>query len=442
MCNHRFFYIAGAWLWAASAFGQDPQPVPPVPPVPRAAPAPRPPDPERIREIRERSREDAVRAHRVSGRSGDEDALYERGQRALDDHRWDEAVAHFTEAAARNGARADGALYWKAYALGKLGRRDEAMAVIAELRKAHASSRWLDDAKALELEVRQASGQGASPESQTDEDLKLMALNGLVQSDPERALPLLEKLLQSAQSPKLKARTLFVLAQSDAPRARQLVERVARGGAGNPDLQLKAISYLSARGRKQENGQLLWDIYSSATDLPVKRALLHAFIASRDKDHLLQIARTEKTQSLRLDAISALGGSGAYPELAQLYAADASAEAKARILESLGGSRNTAMVLDLARAEKDAALRRTAVRSLGGSKSAETGDALAAMYGTEQDEQVKKAIVDALTGQGNAKLLVELARKEPDPQMKRQIVSRLSGMKSKEAADYLLELLK
>jgi len=39
----------------------------------------------------------------------------------------------------------------------RLARRDEALATIAELRKAFPNSRWLDDAKALEVEVRQAS---------------------------------------------------------------------------------------------------------------------------------------------------------------------------------------------------------------------------------------------------------------------------------------------
>src|SRR5262249_34995335 len=173
--------------------------------------------------------------------------------------------------------------------------------------KSYATSRWLDDAKALELEVRQASGQRVSPEAETDEDLKLMALNGLAESDPARALPLLEKLLTSGQSPKLKQRALYVLAQTDSPQAKQLLERVARGGLGNPDLQLKAISYLGARrGRsgQADNTQLLWEIYSNSNDAQVKRALLNAFISARDKDHLLQVLRTEKSQPLRLDAVS------------------------------------------------------------------------------------------------------------------------------------------
>ncbi len=44
--------------------------------------------------------------------------------------------------------------------------------------------------------------------------------------------------------------------------------------------------------------------------------------------------------------------------------------------------------------------------------------------------------------QNNARALVDLARKESDAEMKREIVRKLSVMKSKEAMDYLLEILK
>src|SRR5262249_62369036 len=53
-------------------------------------------------------------------------------------------------------------------------RRSSDLATIAELRKNHANSRWLDDAKALELDVNQ--GKPVSPEAQNDEDMKLLIL--------------------------------------------------------------------------------------------------------------------------------------------------------------------------------------------------------------------------------------------------------------------------
>src|SRR6185295_4519060 len=100
---------------------------------------------------------------------------------------------------------------------------------------------------ALDVEVRQAAGKPVSPESATDEDLKLMALQGLMNSDSDRALPLLEKLLHSSQSPKIKERALFVLTQSDSARAKQIVVDIAKGSS-NPDLQMKAVHYLGVMG--------------------------------------------------------------------------------------------------------------------------------------------------------------------------------------------------
>jgi tetratricopeptide (TPR) repeat protein len=314
-----------------------------------------------------------------------DDRLYQDGQRALDSRRWDQALEDFNQVAARAGSRADGALYWKAYTLNRLGRREEAVAAIAELRKSYAGSRWLDDAKALEVEVKQASGQKVAPESESDEDLKLMAINGLTQSDPERAIPLLENLLKGAQSPKLKERALFVLAQSSVPKAQQLLEQVARG-SGNPDLQVKAITYVGVARRRQGstgNGQLLSEIYASTNDANVKRAILNAYMANRDTEHLLQVAKTEKAPELRLDAIRYVGSAGS-----------------------------------------------------------PNGDALVAIYGSDQDKQVKQTIVETLFAHGNAKAMVDLARNEKDPELKKTIVRYLSTMRGKEATDYLMEILK
>jgi hypothetical protein len=314
-------------------------------------------------------------------KAANDDRIYARGQAALDRSQWSAALTDFTDVANRGGSRADGALYWKAYTLNKLGRPDEALAAIADLRKTYASSRWLPDANALEIEVKQASGQNVSPENQPDEDLKLMALNALVNTEPDRALPLLENLLKSTQSLRLKERALFVLAQSSAPRAQQLLEQMAKGN-GNPDLQLKAIQYLGMEAHRRGGSPELYDIYTASNDETVKRAALRAMLTAGDTDHLLQVIKTEKSPELKIEAIRDLSG------------------------------------------------------------QVETGDTLEIQWAGEQDQQVKRAILDALTAQRNAKALVDLARQERDPAMKKQIVQRISTMHSKEATDYLLELLK
>ena len=103
-------------------------------------------DKERAERDKERAERDKERAEREKERG---ERRYERGARALDRREWDEAVASFQEVAAEGKARADGALYWKAYGLAKLGRGAEAMAALDELAKKHPQSRWLNDARVM-----------------------------------------------------------------------------------------------------------------------------------------------------------------------------------------------------------------------------------------------------------------------------------------------------
>ena len=131
-----------------------------------------------------------------------EDRNYDCGRRAIDESQWDRAVDYFTRAAAVKGTRADGALYWKAYSQNRLGQRTEALSTLAELKNGYAKSRWTNDASALEVEVRQRSGQKVDPANTSDDELKLLALNAL--GDSPEAVPMLERLLTGPQSPKLK----------------------------------------------------------------------------------------------------------------------------------------------------------------------------------------------------------------------------------------------
>ena len=102
-------------------------------------------------------------------------------------------------------------------------------------------------------------------------------------------------------------------------------------------------------------------------------------------------------------------------------------------------------LLQIAKSDKDPEVRRQAVRSLGNQKVEKTGATLVDMYGSETDKDNKMAIISALGNQNNDTGLVTLARKETkDLELKREIVRRLAEMSrtSKVAADYLLEVIK
>ena len=86
-------------------------------------------------------------------------------------------------------------------------------------------------------------------------------------------------------------------------------------------------------------------------------------------------------------------------------------------------------------------MRRFAINQLGVMGKSKTGAALTSMYAQETSPENKKAIINALFVQGNATALVEIARKETDLNLKKAIINQLSVMHSKEATDYLMEIL-
>ena len=388
------------------------------------------------REAAQRARDDEQRARERER----QDRWYEEGQRAIEEGRWQNAAERFAELAAARGTRSDAAMYWRAYALDRMGQKAEALTTTAELIKQYPASKWLADAKALELQVRQSAGQPVRPEAEGDEELKLLALQGLQHSDPEQAVPMIEKILQGPQSPRLKQRALFVLAQSNSPRARQVLADIARGGS-NPDLQLRAIQYLGVHGGR-ENRELLAQIYQSSTDVDIKRRILRSFAVSGDRARVLAAATSEGSPELRAEAVQQLGVMGAHDELWQLYQKESAVDIKRRIIQAMFVGGNVTRMSELANNEQNVDLRRAAIRNLGLMGSAKSGDMLAALYAKEKDTAIKKEIINAFFLQNNAEQLVAMARKETDPAMRKDIVSRLSQMpRSKVALDYLMEIL-
>ena len=124
------------------------------------------------------------------------DDLYERARDLIEEGKYERAIGDLDRVIGLKSNRTDAALYWKAYSLSKLGRKADALSALGELQQQFKDSRWAKDAKALDLEVRQSSGQAVAPESQNDEELKLMALRGLMNSDAERAMPIIEQMLK------------------------------------------------------------------------------------------------------------------------------------------------------------------------------------------------------------------------------------------------------
>ena len=398
---------------------------------------------EREQEAREREEEKREREQEARERVQEKierlQELYDDGREDLDEDRYDRAADKFRQLADLNGPQTDAALYWKAYAENRMGKRDTALATIADMKRRFPQSRWQKDATALEIEVKQSTGQPVKPADQSDEELKMLAIQGLMSSDPERTLPLLEKVINGSGTPKEKSKALFVLAQSGSAQAREILGRIARGQT-NPDLQRKAVEYLGLFGGSEAR-KTLAEVYASSSDASVKHAILRSYMIGGDHERLFAAAKSEKDESLRREAIRQLGLVHGTSELEQLYQAETSTDLRRDILQAFFLAGDSGRLVKAAQGEKDADLRRAAIRNLGLIHSEDSGKALQDIYAKEADRAVKAEVLNAYFLQGNAKALVAIARSEKDPELKKTAVSKLSLMHSKEGTDYLMELL-
>ncbi len=156
---------------------------------------------------------------------------YDEGQKALREQRWTDAAGQFELVIEADSEQADAALYWKAYAYYKAGRRNEAERELRKLERAYPDSRWVKEARTLRVEYQDAAETieaVAADGTLMDEELRLFALSQLMERDPERALPLVLDLMNNASSEQVRNDAMFVLGMSEQPAAKQALTRAAQ----------------------------------------------------------------------------------------------------------------------------------------------------------------------------------------------------------------------
>ena len=370
-----------------------------------------------------------------------EEALYSDGTRAINDAHWSQAEQIFRNVASQHGARAEAALYWEAYAENKQGNASRALEICAQLRHAYPQGNWVKECSALEIEIHGKSDDPVPPQAEQDEELKLLALNSLMQQDEEHAVPIIQQILNSDKSEKLKERALFVLGQDQSPQAQALLGHVASGDR-NPGLQRKAIQMMAVTRGKQA-AETLANIYRQTTNQEIKNTILHTYLIIGTPDPLVEAARHESNPELVRTAVHTLGAMGATSQLLTLYHDSSSPEVKAEVISGLipAGQKGAEALSNIAGSEQDPELRRKAIRNLGIAGGMSAAPALVATYRKNPDVETKKAVAQALFLAGDSHDLIELARAEKDPAVKQSLVQQLSLLHNKEATDYMIEIL-
>lgn len=261
--------------------------------------------------------------------------------------------------------------------------------------------------------------------AQTDEKeaLKVTALEALISAPPERALPIVTKVLRGESSADLKERALFVLSQIDLPEAQTLLVETAQ--TGNEDIRLEAIRMIGIGGDRKAL-DALGAIYAAGDD-DTKEAVLEAYLIADDNDAVYQIAANTQDPEEFEDAVSMLGAMGATEELRALRDRPDMAEvlidayAVAGDVESL-----TALATDSSDPERQA----QAIHGLGIAGGDEVGDVLVDVYRNTDVRKVKDAAREGLMIAGLDQAVLELFRESKDAAEKRELLETLVIMDS------------
>jgi hypothetical protein len=361
--------------------------------------------------------------------------LYWQGQAALKNSDWPSALKRFAdlERLLREKAprSADAALYWEAYTLAQARRTAEAKAVLDKLHREFPDSRWSKDADALVQQMSPSSPKGGAGD---DEDLAELALEGLMSAPPERALPLLKKVMQGNRSIKLKKRALFVPRQLDDSAGLDLVVDTAKATT-DPELREEAIRILGISGEDRAIERLR-EIYASSKDAHERRQIIDAYLVADRKDLVLAAARGEPDPSVRAHAIQTLGALDASEELRQLFDVTTDEANRRAIVQALGVAGNSAALAAIAgNPRQPENIRIDATQALGVAGDRGGDQALVRLYGQANTPALRDAVLQGLLVSGDSDAVLTLYRNAKSVDEKKVLLRTLTTMGDDAAID-------
>lgn len=363
-------------------------------------------------------------------------AVYWQGHDALKRADWDEALKRFRSLEDQlrrdEPAAADAALYWQAYTQSRAGQDGAARSTVERLHKQYPESRWGAEADTLIGAKPAASKAGDDADA-----LAEIAIDGLLSAPPERATPLLQKVLAGNYSTRAKKRALFVLSQSGDASALQSIETLATTGT-DPALRREAVQMLAISGEPAANNALQ-RIYAASKDDTQRSQLLQAFMVADDEDTVAKIAREDASPAVRSEAIRMLGVMDATDRLKTIYDAEKDPDVRRTVLQAYGIAGDVPALQAIASGNSDESLRAEAIHGIG---IAGGSDALVTLYSQVDTENLRDAALQGLLVAGDSKAVLGLYRKASDTEEKKRLLRTLTLMDDDAAIDLIEETLK
>lgn len=262
------------------------------------------------------------------------------------------------------------------------------------------------------------------------EELKITALEVLMSAPPERALPLVSKVLAGESSDEVKERALFVLSQIDLPEAQALLLETARQGSG--ELKLEAIRMIGIGGEPAALSGLAELYIAGGGD--VREAVLEAYLIADDSNAVYEIAASAESAEDFAEAVEILAIMDAREELRMLRDRAGISES---LIEAYAISGDFETLRELSMDGSNPQQQAQAIQALGIVGGAESNTALVEIYRSADSPDIREAALDGLLITGHDEGVLQLYQSSQDPVEKRELLQYLVMMDSEAIWDVI-----
>jgi len=283
---------------------------------------------------------------------------------------------------------------------------------------------------ALALLLFATSTFAQTSDAKEQDNLKMAALEALITAPPERALPIVDKVLAGDNSAELKEAALFILSQMNTAESQTRLLAYANDSQG--ELQAEAIRMIGIGGDSDALASL-GDMYSNG-DGDVREAVLEAYLIAGDEDAVFEIAANASDEEEFSEAVQMLGAMGAHDQLRELRGRAGLSES---LIDAYAISGDATTLLELAQDDSNPEIQVQAIEALGIVGGADVGQTLAGLYQNATSEDVKEAALNGLLISGEDSSVLELYRNSTDPNEKRELLEFLVIMGSDDVWDLI-----
>jgi HEAT repeat protein len=289
--------------------------------------------------------------------------------------------------------------------------------------------------------------------TEDDDDIKVAALNALQQMDPEKAGPVLKRVLarRDTQSVCLRRKAIFLLAQQGAEGAEPTLLDAARHDP-DPEVREQAVFWLSQVGT-DASVAALDSILRTTKDPDLMEKAVFA-LSQQGSDRSIQALRayaerSDVSEEGREKAIFWLGQTGTSENMAflrSLYGRLRGEELKKKVLFSLaqtGSKENARWLAGVARNQQEAPELRKQALFWAEQCDLPTSE-FASLYGSTTDRAMREQVIFVLSQRGDkaaADKLFEIAKSDPDKELRKKALFWLGQMDDPRVAEVLQDIL-